>query len=48
MLSLEITMYRKKEEIRCPDCNKKFTDQRSLVDHQRGKHKKKKYGKSKR
>ena len=40
-------MYKKKEEFRCPDCGKKFTSERSLVHHERGKHKRKKYDKRK-
>ena len=36
-----------KEEIACSTCGKKFPDQRSLVHHERGKHKKKRYDKSK-
>ncbi len=38
-------MHRKTEEIRCPVCGKKFPNERSLVHHERGKHKKKKYDK---
>lgn len=41
-------MYRKgksidREAFACPTCGKKFSNQRSLVQHERGKHKKKKY-----
>ena len=39
--------YKKKEELACITCGKKFSNQKSLVQHERGKHKKKKYDKSK-
>ena len=36
-----------KEELRCTQCGKIFPDYRSLGDHERGKHKKKRYDKRK-